>query len=219
MNKIRWIALIVYMLLPLSVHAMDFGEFLVETMNKAAKKLLELAERNNKPQKWSREFSNSGAADVANQLLFYEKEVARIFKNKISITEKTITAFHLACRYGTLMMVSTFLCAGFPVNAKNSQDFTPLMTSLEAGNYDVVQLLLCRGADFMIKSEHKPLISLPDTTKIHGRFINSKYYSLNLIAMTRYPHINPFDECKETIKSMIINYTRIAQENRLLREV
>jgi ankyrin repeat protein len=149
----------------------------------------------------------------------YQQSVNRLFNNLIPITKKTIDAFHIACRYGTPEMISTFLSAGFSINAKNSLHFTPLMTSLEAGNYDVVQLLLCRGADFMIKNENKLLLSLPDTTKVQGGSPNSKYYALNLIAMTRYPHSNPFDACKETIKNMIINYTRVAQENHLLREV
>lgn len=52
-----------------------------------------------------------------------------------------------AIRVGDIEVVERFISAGFPVNQRNGQSYTPLMLAAYQGDKPIVSLLLAAGAD------------------------------------------------------------------------
>lgn len=78
----------------------------------------------------------------------------------VSQQQDLINYFFAAARIGQTEVLQTFLEAGFPVNIRNEQSYTALMTATYYGQATAVELLLAHGADACLrdKRDHSALM-------------------------------------------------------------
>jgi len=82
------------------------------------------------------------AAALANQ-----GKVAAQTDAEVTDLRKPASALHLAARDGNLTEVKRYLAAGYPVEARDALDWTPLHDAAAGGFVDIAAQLLDRGAD------------------------------------------------------------------------
>lgn len=101
--------------------------------------------------------------------------------------------FFAAARIGQTEVLREFLQAGFPVNVRNAQSYTALMTATYYGQKEAVDLLLAHGADACLrdKREHSALM---------GAMVKAEWgiartlYRINCEQQTGQPDIKTVEE-------------------------
>ncbi|WP_343569239.1 ankyrin repeat domain-containing protein [Acinetobacter sp.] len=70
---------------------------------------------------------------------------------EINGQQELIDLFFAAARIGNIDVINEFLNQGFPVNVRNSDNYTALMIATYHGQHDIVNALIEHGADVCLR--------------------------------------------------------------------